>query len=65
MHFERVQVNRKERTGVWVLGGTIMYLVGTVYKWLFSRVTNGPLVFISRILISRMAAVDHIFLIIV
>ena len=28
VHFERVQVNTKESTGVWVLGGTIMYLVG-------------------------------------
>ena len=36
------------------------------YKWLFSRVvyfTNGPSFSISRILISRMAAGDHIFLI--
>ena len=38
------------------------------YKWLFSRVvyfTNGPSFSISRILISRMAAGDHIFLILV
>ena len=38
------------------------------YKWLFSRVvyfTNGPSFSISRILISRMAARDHIFLILV
>ena len=36
------------------------------YKWLFSTVvyfTNGPSFFISRILISRMAAGDNIFLI--
>ena len=38
------------------------------YKWLFSRVvyfTNGPSFSISRILISRMAAGDHILLILV
>ena len=36
------------------------------YKWLFSRVvyfTNGPSFSISRILISPMAAGDHIFVI--
>ena len=39
---------------------------GIPYKWLFSRVvylTNGPSFSILRILISRMAAGDHIFLI--
>ena len=72
---------RKERGGIeggrrkgyvrvrgWFLVPQIAYPTKLPYKWLFSRVvyfTNGPSLSISRILISRMAAGDRIFLILV